>query len=69
MRFLLTISKKDGRCKNGVRNAGVYTFDRKNAELMLHEIKDLQRDLYKQEDGWILTFEEAPPCPLLTGNK
>lgn len=54
--YTLMVYKKDRRFKSGERFIISYPYSSYSGHAMMDEIKDLKRNLYKPEDGWILDF-------------
>ena len=57
MGYRLLVYKADRRTKSGERFVKSYHYESSSENAMIEEIKDLQRALYRPEDGWRLTIE------------
>lgn len=57
--FLLTITKADRRHKNGVRLWNTYTYSDVDPAWMDEEVRVLRNQLYRSEDGFVLTVAEV----------
>ena len=53
----LIVHKRDRRRVGGVRFVKIYDYPSYSQEAMMNEIRALKQNLYKDRDGWILTFE------------
>ena len=53
----LIVHKRDGRRIGGVRFVKIYDYPNYSQAAIMDEIRALKQSLYKDSQGWILTFE------------
>lgn len=57
--YTLEVFKKDRRCRSGERFCKRYQYRDVSSTWMAEEVSDLQRRLYRSQDGWRLEWHPS----------